>query len=59
MVMMIITSILLGCGVGTMVVGLIMWNTNRIGDSKGTFRQFTECPMRIINKERMDMFEKL
>ena len=59
MVFMIFTAILLGCSVATMTIGLIMWYSNRIGDTKGNFRNFTKKQINVISKRKIDLFEDI
>lgn len=58
-IMIIVSAIIIGCSVGTLVVGLIMWKSNRIGDSKGGYGNFAKNQMNIISKEKVGMFDEL
>jgi len=57
--MMIFSAIVLGCSVATMIVGLIMWDSNRIGDSKGSFKNFSKRPINVISKRKVGLFDDL
>ncbi|MBE5885977.1 MAG: hypothetical protein E7284_06175 [Lachnospiraceae bacterium] len=58
-IMIIISAIILGCSVGALVVGLIMWNSNKMGDSKGGYHNFAKNHMNVISKEKIGTFGEL
>ena len=52
----LIIGVALGCGFALMVVGLVLKASNKMGDSKGEFMDFTQTNMHVIRNESASMF---
>lgn len=55
-IFIICSSIFIGCSLATLIVGCALRSSNKMGDSKGEFMDFTQTNMHIIRNERASMF---
>lgn len=49
-------AIFVGCSLATLVVGCVLRSSNKMGDSKGEFMDFTQTNMHVIRNESASMF---
>jgi len=50
---LIAVCIFLGTGIASLITGIILLNSNRFGDSKGTYDDFSEHSLHVIQVERI------
>ena len=51
MILIIIgASIFVGCGLATLILGIVMHKGNKMGDSKGDFENFAKTDMHVIRQ---------
>lgn len=49
----LICGVALGCGFALMIVGFVLMSSNKMGDSKGDFKNFAGNSMRFITKRNL------
>lgn len=52
-ILALVCGVVLGCGFALMVVGFVLKSSNKMGDSKGDFKNFAGTPMRFITKRNL------
>lgn len=55
-ILIICGAIFIGCSLATLVLGCVLRSSNKMGDSKGEFVDFTQTNMHVIRNERASMF---
>lgn len=50
------SAIFIGCSLATLVLGCVLRSSNKMGDSKGDFSNFSKTSMHVIRNERASIF---
>ena len=51
-IILIAVAIFVGTGIATLTIGIILQNRNRLGDSKGSYKNYANASLHVLRNEK-------